>query len=110
MAVFAGKTARGSESLRMRHVGGWRPRLVGALRPLAGLLDEGATRASGCLAAVRDCSAFYPLLPASRCALAVLLVVAGFWVPRRVIAVNGTSPVWRNQAASLLLWSGSVRL
>ncbi len=49
---------------------------MGALRPLAGLLDEGATRASGCLVAVRDCSAFYPLLPAPRCALAVLLVVA----------------------------------
>ncbi len=63
---------------------------MGALRPLAGLLDEGATRASDGLPAARDCSALHPLLPAPRCLLAVLLVVAGFWVPRRVIAVNGT--------------------
>ncbi len=59
LAVFVCKIARGSESLRTRHVGGCLPRLVGALRPLAGLLDEGATRASGSLVAARDCSASY---------------------------------------------------
>ena len=74
--VFACTTAHESESLRTRHVGGRLPRLVGALRPPAGLLDEGATRATCLMPPARNCSAFYPLLPALRCLAAVLLVVA----------------------------------
>ncbi|MEY9861193.1 hypothetical protein ABH935_006833, partial [Catenulispora sp. GAS73] len=35
------------------------------------LYSEGATRASGASAAARDCSAFYPLLPALRWSAAV---------------------------------------
>ena len=45
-----------------------------------------------------------------RCLLAVMLVVAVFRVPRRIAAVDGTSPIWRHQVGSLLLRSIFVRL
>ncbi|MEY9855565.1 hypothetical protein ABH935_001169 [Catenulispora sp. GAS73] len=85
--------------------------VVGTLRPPAGalqrggdprdLLDGGGPQLVGFLSAV----ACVALVSCGRC-----LWSPGFWVPRRVVAVNGTSPVWRNQAAPLLLWYSLVRL
>ncbi len=110
VAVFACKTTHESESLRTRHAGGRRPRLVGALRPLAGLLDEG--RPARRVVGRRSATVRLSIRCCLRCAACwrCCLWSPRFWVPRRVIAVNGTSPVWRNQAAPHLLWSSPARL
>ncbi len=115
VAVSAFTTARGSESLRTR-LGRRAPAAFGGcLRSKAGASGgRSSTRGDPSRPAVcwrpATVRLSITLLPAPRCLPAVLLVVARFWVPRRVIAVNGTSPVWRNQAASQLLWCCFVRL
>ena len=112
LAVFVGKTARGSESLRV----GWAA-IVGCggclkskAGPPAGLYSEGAGLASGGRAAVRDWSACFALWAALRWSAAVVACGRRGSVPLAASSPEGTSPVWWCKAGSLLLWSGLVRL
>jgi hypothetical protein len=112
-AVSLFTTARRSESLRMRLVWRLSAAFEGHQKSTAGLRRaprRGGTGGSGGSARVRDGSAFLvPHGAAPRYSPPVLLVVAVSWVPRRV-PPEGTSPVWRCQAASHLLGCCFARL
>ena len=115
-AVLLSTTAHRSESLRTRFRGGCLPRLVGtkSQRQVSdGLYSEGVPAPGASRwrpATVRlCCPVSYGAEPCCWAAVAACGRRVS-WVPRRVSAVNGTSPSWRSQAESFLLCSGLVRL